>query len=446
MGASRNKFLFTIGIHRGGAENAERDVEGAHSPRLSQRSLRLRGEVLTSPAVLISCCPVTQNGRLVFYASLGATRERLSGSEHNVLVAAAPCFVLTSCLIDPEMRILIVKLSSIGDVVHALPAVAAIRRCRPSAKITWVVDSRASAILRDSPAIDELVEINPRQEGEKELTGRLGIIGLFRRPGNAAEPPDIAIDLQGLIKSGFVAYASGAARRVGFESSELRESVSRIFLTEQVKTSHMTHVIEKNLELVRASLNLKIDQERYEFPIAVPPEDDRYIDGEVSGDSRFAIINPGGGWPTKLWPPERFGLLADWLSSEYGFSSLVTYGPGEEELAESVASCSRSSAARPFASTLKQFVALARRAKLFIGGDTGPLHIAAASGTPIVGLYGPTSPARNGPFDGRDVTVGVDLWCRADCHRRSCWHWRCMDIPLSDAQQAIRARLDPEQK
>ena len=122
------------------------------------------------------------------------------------------------------MRILIVKLSSIGDVVHALPAAAAIRRCRPSAKITWVVDSRASAILRDSPAIDDLVEVNTRGD-----TARREIIGLFGRRGNAAMPPDIAIDLQGLIKSGFVAYTSGAKRRVGFESSELRESVSRIF-------------------------------------------------------------------------------------------------------------------------------------------------------------------------------------------------------------------------
>ena len=156
---------------------------------------------------------------------------------------------------------------------------------------------------------------------------------------------------------------------------------------------------------------------------------------------RFAILNPGGGWPTKLWPAERFGQLADWLLEEHKLASIVTYGPGEESLANEVAASSRARAARPLASTLKQFVALARRARLFVGGDTGPLHLAAASVTPIVGIYGPTSPERNGPFDKRDIAVGLDLWCRLNCHRRSCWHWECMDIPLSTVTEAVSARL-----
>ena len=251
------------------------------------------------------------------------------------------------------MRILIVKLSSIGDVIHAMPAVALIRRSLPSTRITWVVNSRAGAILRDSPVIDELVEITSRKRG-REL-GNVAVRGLGgeltdRLRGGASEPPDIAIDLQGLVKSGFVAYRSGAKRRVGFESSDLRESVSRIFLTEQVKTCHIPHVIEKNLELVRASLDVKADPARYEFPIVVSPEDERYVERALEGDDRFAIVNPGGGWPTKLWSTERFGPLADWLLAEYEMKSLITFGPGEEQLAEAVASGSRARAARPFAS------------------------------------------------------------------------------------------------
>src|SRR5262249_7813347 len=124
----------------------------------------------------------------------------------------------------------------------------------------------------------------------------------------------------------------------------------------------------------------------------------------------------------------------------------VTYGPGEETLADRVVASSKSGAARALASTLKQFAAVARRASLFVGGDTGPLHLAAASGTPIVGVYGPTAPAGNGPFDPRDITIGRDLWCRADCHRRSCWHWECMDIPVSDVKRAVLTRLERAQE
>ena len=144
---------------------------------------------------------------------------------------------------------------------------------------------------------------------------------------------------------------------------------------------------------------------------------------------------------TKLWSAERFGQLADLLLQEHGLRSIVTFGPGEEHLAKEVEAGSKTGAARPLASTLKQFVALARNARLFVGGDTGPLHLAAASGTPIVGIYGPTSAERNGPFDKRDIAVGLDLWCRSNCHHRSCWHWECMDIPLGAVAKAVSVRL-----
>ena len=186
-----------------------------------------------------------------------------------------------------------------------------------------------------------------------------------------------------------------------------------------------------------------IKTQLYEFPIAVSPEDEKYIDQALdSFCDRVVILNPGGGWPTKIWPASAYGEVADRLWNDYRLNSLVTYGPGEEALADSVAAGSRSGKARVFPSTIKQFVALARRARLFVGGDTGPLHLAAACRTPIVGIYGPTSPERNGPFDERDVTVGRDLWCRSECHRRECWHWECLDIPVNRVMNAISARLE----
>jgi heptosyltransferase I len=362
------------------------------------------------------------------------------------------------------MRILIVKLSSIGDVVHALPAAALIRRALPGARIAWVVERRASAILKDSPVIDGLIEIDTRAWRNQMLGGatldevRARLAHLRGRQGTNGEDGagiDIAIDFQGLLKSGLVAKASGARLRIGFATGELREKASRFFLTDQVETARFKHVIDKNLALARRAItnattptnaDLNSPGGRYEFPIAVNPDDERYVAQAIDecGSGRFAIINPGGGWPTKLWPAQSFGRLADSLQIEHGLASFITYGPGEEALARTVAANSRSGAAQPLASTLKQFVALARRAALFVGGDTGPLHIAAASGAPIVGIYGPTSPERNGPFDERDLTVGRGLWCRQSCHRRSCWHWECMDIPVSEVARAVSIRLAPE--
>ncbi len=356
------------------------------------------------------------------------------------------------------MRILIVKLSSIGDVVHTLPAAALLRQALPGASITWVAERRASAILKDSPAIDELIEIDTRAWRKEFPTGstigdmRAQLNQLRKSPKlNGAGNADIAIDFQGLIKSGLIAFASRANARIGFETGDLREKASKLLLTEQVETSAFNHVIEKNLALARAAIDRsaarsaaanRVSNSNYEFPITVSPDDERIVQTAIENQGGpFAIINPGGGWQTKLWPSERYAELADWIWTECGLSSFVTYGPGEEALARNVASNSQSGAVRLLASTLKQFLALARRATLFVGGDTGPLHLAAAGGTPIVGLFGPTSPERNGPFDPRDITVGRDLWCRAECHRRSCWHWECMDIPMNDVKRAVLKRL-----
>src|SRR5215510_603408 len=215
------------------------------------------------------------------------------------------------------MRILVVKLSSIGDVVHTLPAVASIRRRHPCARISWVVDARASAILKDSPVIDELIEVDPsrwrnglfERQTVKEAQSRLrqlrgslvhsGPDSGVSRNGPAARP-DIAIDFQGLVKSGLIALLSGATRRIGFESYDLREKASRYLLTDQVHTARAVHVIDKNIELAESiSFEESVTSEarnggprpRYEFPITVSSEDERYIDETLSGADRVAILN-----------------------------------------------------------------------------------------------------------------------------------------------------------
>jgi ADP-heptose:LPS heptosyltransferase len=153
-------------------------------------------------------------------------------------------------------------------------------------------------------------------------------------------------------------------------------------------------------------------------------------------------LNPGGGWPTKLWSTERFGKLADRLWSSYGISSLVTYGPGELELAEAVRRSSVSGKAKPVSLSLKGFYSLARGASVYVGGDTGPTHIAVAAGAPIVGLFGPTEWWRNGSPRAEDICVERnDIDCRVDCHRRSCSKWICMDIDVERVFEAVHKRL-----
>jgi len=337
------------------------------------------------------------------------------------------------------MHIAIVKLSALGDVVHALPSAAALRREISDVRITWIVEKGSAGILRNSPAIDRLIELDTRawrrhllrRGTQRELMARLSSL--------RAEPIDVALDMQGLLKSGVVAYATGAPRRVGFASGALREPASRAFLNEQVEVDDHGHVIEKNLALVR-HLGVNVDG-AYEFPIVVPPTAEASV-AERVGDRGFAVLNPGGGWWTKLWPAARFGQLADRIFEEHNLESLVTYGPGEEQLARTVVANSEGGHATPFACTLLEFVALSRRAQLVVSGDSGPMHLAAAVGAPIVGIFGPTSPLRNGPFDPRDRAVGRnDLACRTDCYRRTCDHWECMEIPVETVQRVVAARL-----
>ena len=338
------------------------------------------------------------------------------------------------------MRILLVKLGAIGDVVHTLPALAALRRALPGAHLAWVVERGGAAkLLQNNPALDELIEVDIRgwrndlfgYDARQAIKTSLTKIRGF----------DLTLDFQGLIKSGMIAWLSRSPRRIGFDKNALREPASAYLLTERVSVNDDDHIIKKNLQLVR-HLGYSIAGD-YQFPLYIAPEDKQFAAQEIAQrDGAVAIINPGGGWPTKLWSVEGFAAIADRLWEVHGWRSIVTYGPGEEALANSVIAHSRSGAVEMLAATLKQFFALACHAKLLIGGDTGPLHLAAAAGTPIVGIYGPTPALRNGPFAKDDVVIErFDLDCRVDCFRRSCSHTSCMKIPLENVWQGVERRI-----
>jgi lipopolysaccharide heptosyltransferase I len=343
------------------------------------------------------------------------------------------------------MKILFVKLGSVGDIVHALPALAAVRRALPRAEISWAVERRAAEILRDNPFIDTLIEVDTKGLRRWPVSGETLLAPRQQLRRLRASPFDLAIDFQGLLKSAAVARLSGARRRVGFDRADLREPASRFLLTETVRVPARSHVIRKNLALAAGAAGIRVPAraDEFEFPVHTSPAHEREADdiARLAGQ-RFAILNPGGGWPTKLWEPERFGALADVLKLEHGLRSVVAYGPGERELAERAAAASRAAAAFTAGPTLKGFYALARRAAVYVGGDTGPTHLAVAAGAPVVGLFGPTEWWRNGSPREEDVCVErTDIGCREDCHRRACSKWVCMDVEVGRVAEAVGRRL-----
>jgi lipopolysaccharide heptosyltransferase I len=344
------------------------------------------------------------------------------------------------------MKVLVVKLSSIGDIVHCLPAVAAIRQAHPNSKITWIAERRSSEILVDSPAIDRLIQIDSRFKGGlKSYTATLR--GLFSNLKELrANSFDIAIDFQGLMKSAVIARASGAKEIWGFGKESLREKESRVFLDRTVEAENRHHVIVKNLILAENALGFMSSRDDLKFPISNSVEDKSFADSiAMEMDGAFVILNPGGGWVTKLWPPEMFGTLSDLLLERAGLKSVITTGPGEEELARRIRESARNKSLKFISPSLKQFHALARKAAAYVGGDTGPTHIAVATGARVIGIFGPTEWWRNGSVNAFDICVERnDISCRENCHRRTCDKWICLDIRPDVVADAVINRIASE--
>src|SRR5713226_6617334 len=221
------------------------------------------------------------------------------------------------------MRILVVKLGSIGDIVHTLPSLAAIRRALPDSEISWVVERGTAEILRDNPLLDRLIEVQTKALRRGLMSGET-----LRAPRQQlrllrASAFDLALDFQGLLKSATVARLSGARRVFGFDSDGLREPASRFLLHKKVSIPPGLHVIRKNLTLAKAALGLSFsdDENVFEFPIGIIQDHEQEAREAASGtDGRYAILNPAGGWPTKLWSAEKFGGLADELWNHFGRS------------------------------------------------------------------------------------------------------------------------------
>ena len=346
------------------------------------------------------------------------------------------------------MRVLIVRLGALGDVVHTIPVAAALRRRFPDAAIDWVVDERYAALLELVPGLDRRIVLRTR--GRSALAAWRALRRELREI-----PYDVALDVQGLGKSALAARLSRAHRVIGFSPPFLRERWARWLYTETAdpgRPRRPRHVVDRNLGLLEA---FGIKDRDWSFPLRVEPSP-RGDGPRVRLDtpsSGYVAINPNAAWPTKRWPPERYGAVAAHVRRAHGRPCVVIWGPGDEARAGAVAAASAGAAAPAPPTDLVELTALLRAGALLISGDTGPLHLAAALGTPVVGIYGPSDPARNGPWSPADEVVSAfpDCVCAANrsgrgraVHmvRRCRARTGCLDtVSVEQVCQAVDRRL-----
>ena len=331
------------------------------------------------------------------------------------------------------MNILIVRLGALGDIVHTIPAAAALRAAMPDARIDWIVDARQRAIVDLVPVLDRVVTLHARTlRAWTDAVRELRTIAY-----------DAALDFQGLMKSAMLARASGARRVAGFSIWHLREKTARPFYseTDQAPDDEESgeHVIHKNLRLLRV---VGVESSRIEFPIArvesaACAEVARAFDGQP-----FALTNPAAAWPNKRWPAARFGEVAAFLRDVRLMRAVVLWGPGEESLAREVVNASAGAAVVAPPTDVADLLELSRRAALIVSGDTGPLHLAAAVGTPSVAIMGPTDPRRNGPWSSDDVVVSRYEACGCHYDRRCHQQEWCLEpVTVAEVTAAIQQRL-----
>jgi heptosyltransferase-1 len=317
-------------------------------------------------------------------------------------------------------KILIARLGALGDILHALPAVTAIRAALPDATIGWMVeekwlellaasgpDANQDAVSPQKPVVNLVHTVNTQRWRKRILSPRTmaEIRSVLQRVREVHY--DLAIDFQGAIKSAVLTRLSGVTTIAGF--ADPREPAARVFYSHSHRFPRAgEHVIEQNHALAKQALERYLGGQELKLPAPLLPCDlvaEAWAQGEIMrlGIASFALVTPGGGWGAKLWPAARFGEVAK-AFAKHNLKTLVNIAPGEEALAQAVVEASDGNA---FAvnCTIGQLIALTRRARISLGGDTGPTHLAAALGIPVVGLYGPTDPARTGPFSAKAIAL-----------------------------------------
>jgi heptosyltransferase I len=300
---------------------------------------------------------------------------------------------------EKQLSVLIVRLGAMGDILHALPAIAALRTAHPDWFLGWAIEPQWRDLLcagdcaqrgPHMPVVDAIHVVSAKQWAHAPVSiTTLRDIRRVRRELRVARY-DICIDLQGAVRSAVIGRWAGASRLIG--EDQPRERAARWLFSERVET-HGIHVIEQAIEVANAVAGDSL-------PAILPclPTDARAETWADGLNQPFVLISPGAGWGAKCWPTERYGAVASRFH-QAGYKILVNTGPGELSIAREIVSLSGDTATA-MRLTIAELIAVTRRASLVIAGDTGPLHLASALDKPVVGIFGPTDPARNGPFWG----------------------------------------------
>jgi heptosyltransferase-1 len=327
-----------------------------------------------------------------------------------------------------EPRFLVVRLGSLGDIVHTFPAVAGLRASFPNSEIVWLTHPRWRFLVERSALASQVWTVETRS---------LSSVGEIRhriREANFAA----AIDYQGLWKSAALPWLGRVRRRIGFSSKTVRESGVPILYTERVDTT-ARHVADQNGEL---SLRAGAKEPVGKFNLELRAEDEAVVCEFLRENSmeRYVVLSPGGGWRSKCWPPERFGALCRSIRNSLDLRCIVNFGPGEETLAAAVRDASGDAAPVLYDGELGPLMALLRNAMCIVGGDTGPLHLAVALGTRAVAIFGPTDPARNGPYSSGDIALRAPN-AQTTHTRRATTDPSLLAISVDEAFDAVRRRI-----
>ncbi|MBN2432137.1 MAG: glycosyltransferase family 9 protein [Acidobacteria bacterium] len=338
---------------------------------------------------------------------------------------------------DGFANILVIKLSALGDIVHAVPAVNALKRTFPASRLHWCVEAHCSVLVEHLACVDRVHTAHTRMwRRGKRWTGSQGMYRFIA--GLRDIGFDVCLDFQGLLKSAVLARLSGSRERIGWEKSLLRESLARHLYTRTVgNIAFDTHMIEQCAAQVKTMGVVAVP---WEFPFRLPGTAIAAAESFRQSLPRetYVLLNPGAGWPTKRWPATLFGELSRRMEHELNLTPVITYGPGEEPLLEEIRTICPEVVPAPLG--LMEFMAICRQARCFVGGDTGPMHLASAVGTPVVAMFGPSLPSRNGPFAADDIVMWRDLPC-AGSYRRHCDDWRCMDFTVAEVFAAVEQRI-----
>lgn len=329
---------------------------------------------------------------------------------------------------------LIIRLSSLGDIIHALPAFSALRKNFPEATISWVVEEKGKQILDFVSGLDRIITLPPLR-----WQNLMPELSRFRKETD--EKNQVALDFQGLFKSALLTFLSGASKRVGFHRKNCREPLASLFYSKRLRhIPEDIHVIRKNLMLL--SLFDVKEEDKYEFPIIIPEEVEKAVLKKLNKigfeeNRRLVIFNVGAAWETKRWFPERWIRVIQELNQEDLFPLLLWGTEEEKQLALEINHQTNVPLA-PFLS-IGQVMALVKKAALLISGDTFALQVACAFSRPVVGLFGPTNPRRNGPFGFHDKVAFYELQC-SYCYKRSCTTLEC--LKAIQPEEVVRLSLD----